>query len=187
MSIKRTRRAGSVLASFVLSAFLLLAASAPAAAVRTIKAEPSRYWAVTYLGNWHVRAHPGYGKAVFALGDPSRVSGDGVPCTAYWNSLGLRILFTSFGGATSCGDASAQRAVVKGPAGRNAWRTERGLRVGDRFARLRRLYPNARRRPGARVIVYQQDPFIGDGSIITALIRHKRVASLQLWLGGAGD
>jgi hypothetical protein len=37
------------------------------------------------------------------------------------------------------------------------------------------------------VIVYQDDPVIGDGSIITALIRHKRVASFRLWLGGAGD
>jgi hypothetical protein len=163
------------------------AAAAPASAVRTIKAEPGHYWAVTYLGGWHVRAHPDYGKAVFALGEPSSVSSGGVPCTGYWGRLGLRILFTSFGGVESCGDASAQRAVVKGPAGRRAWRTQRGLRVGDQFARLQRLYPNARRRPGARVVVYQDDPFIGDGSIITALIRHKRVASLQLWLGGAGD
>jgi hypothetical protein len=59
--------------------------------------------------------------------------------------------------------------------------------VGDRFARLKRLYPDARRKRAARVVVYQDDPFIGDGAIITALIRHKRVASLQLWLGGAGD
>jgi hypothetical protein len=61
------------------------------------------------------------------------------------------------------------------------------LRVGDGYRRLRRLYPNARRRPGARVIVYQDDPAIGDGSIITALIRNRRVASLRLWLGGAGE
>jgi hypothetical protein len=170
------------------SALLLLPALSPAAhAARTIKAEPSQYWAVTHLGGWHVRAHPEYGKAVFALGEPTRVSGSGNPCTATWAGLGLSILFTSFGGDTSCGDTNAQRAVVKGPAGRRAWRTQRGLRVGDRFARLRRLYPNARRRPGARVVVYQEDPFLGDGSIITALIRHKRVASLQLWLGGAGD
>jgi hypothetical protein len=59
--------------------------------------------------------------------------------------------------------------------------------VGDRFARLKRLYPNARRKPGARVIVYQEDPFLGESTIITALISRKRVASLQLWLGGAGD
>jgi hypothetical protein len=162
-------------------------AASTASAARTIKAEPGRYWAVTYLGGWHVRAHPGYGKAVFALGEPSSVSGSGVPCTARWSGLGLRILFTSFGGATSCSGANAQRAVVKGPAGRNAWRTQRGLRVGDSLARLRRLYPDARRKPGARVVVYQRDPVIGDGSIITALIRSRRVASLQLWLGGAGD
>lgn len=142
---------------------------------------------MTYLGGWHVRAHPEYGKAVYALGKPTSLSSEGNPCTARWAKLGLRILFTSFGGATSCADSNAQTAVIKGPAGRRAWRTQRGLRVGDTLARLRRLYPNARRKPGARVIVYQQDPYIGDGSIVTALVRHKRVASLQLWLGGAGD
>ena len=181
----------STKATLILAALAVVAAQAtaarPASAARTIKAEPGHYWAVTYLGNWHVRAHPEYGKAVFALGEPSAVSGSGVPCTAYWSGLGLRILFTSFGGAESCGEASAQRAVVKGPAGRRAWRTKRGLRVGDSLTRLRRLYPDARRKPGARVVVYQDDPFIGDGSIITALIRNRRVASLQLWLGGAGD
>lgn len=181
------RRARGLLGSLAVAAALSLAAAAPASAIRTIKAEPGRYWAVTYLGGWHVRAHPAYGKAVFALGAPSSVSGTGVPCTARWGRLGLQILFTSFGGVESCGDASAQRAVVKGRAGRAAWRTQRGLRVGDRFARLQRLYPDARRKPGARVVVYQEDPFIGDGSIITALIRQRRVASLQLWLGGAGD
>jgi hypothetical protein len=161
--------------------------AAPAAAARTIKAAPERHWGVTHLGDWHVRAHPEYGKAMFALGEPTQVSSPGNPCSAGWAHLGLRILFTSFGGATSCAETNAQSAVIKGAAGRRAWRTQRGLRVGDRFARLKRLYPNARRKPGARVIVYQKDPFIGDGDIITALIRHKRVASFRLWLGGAGD
>jgi hypothetical protein len=185
-----TRRSGRRLGRLlsILSALAVAAAAlaGPASAVRTIKAEPGRYWAVTYLGSWHVRAHPEYAKAVFALGEPSAVTGGGVPCTAYWNALGLRILFESFGGAVSCGDAKAQQAVVKGSAGRRAWRTQRGLRVGDPLRRLRRLYPDARRKPGARVIVYQDDPFVGDRSIITALIRHRRVASFQLWLGGAG-
>jgi hypothetical protein len=180
-------RIGGIFAASLVTAGVALANPGVASAARTIKAEPGHYWAVTYLGSWHVRAHPEYGKAVFALGEPSSVSSNGVPCTARWNSLGTRILFTSFGGQTSCSEANAQRAVIKGPAGRRSWRTQRGLRVGDGFARLKRLYPYARRKPGARVIVYQNDPFIGDGSIITALIRHRRVASLQLWLGGAGD
>ena len=158
-----------------------------ASAARTIKAQPRHSWAVTYLGKWHVRAHPEYGKAVFALGEPSSVTSAGIPCTARWKRLGLRILFESFGGDEACGEAKAQYGVVKGPAGRRSWRTQRGLRVGDSISRLRSLYPNARRKPGARVVVYQDDPFIGDGSIITALIRHKRVASFQLWLGGAGE
>ena len=162
-------------------------AASTASAARTIKAEPGRYWAVTYLGGWHIRAHPDYRKAVFALGEPSVVAGSGVPCTAFWHQLGLRILFSSFGGATSCSDAKAQRAIVKGPAGRKVWRNQRGLRVGDSLARLGRLYPDARRKPGARMVVYQSNPVVGDGSIITALIRKRRVASLQLWLGGAGE
>jgi hypothetical protein len=28
---------------------------------------------------------------------------------------------------------------------------------------------------------------LGDGSIVTAVIRHHKVASFRLWLGGAGD
>jgi hypothetical protein len=59
--------------------------------------------------------------------------------------------------------------------------------VGDTLRKLRHLYPNARRKPAARVIVYQRNPALGDGTIITAVIRERRVASLRLWLGGAGD
>jgi hypothetical protein len=63
------------------------------------------------------------------------------------------------------------------------------VRVGDRVqqARFERLYPNARRKPAAGVIVYQEDPFVGDGSIITALIRNRRVVSFRPWIAGAGE
>lgn len=172
----------------IASAAVLGVLAAPASAARVIKANPARSWGVTYLGGWHVTAHPGYPKAVHALGTPTRVENPHVPgCAATWSRLGLRIQFESFGGGTSCADGLAQAAVVKGPAGRSSWRTQRGLRVGDSFRKLRRLYPNARRKPSARVIVYQRNPLLGDGSIITAVIRDRRVASFRLWLGGAGD
>src|SRR5689334_15807241 len=59
-----------------------------AEASRTIKAQPSRSWAVTYLGSWHVAAHPEYGKAVYALGEPTSVQNPDVPsCVARWASL----------------------------------------------------------------------------------------------------
>ena len=162
--------------------------AAPALAVRTIKAQPERFWAVTYLGGWHVRAHAEFPHAVRALGTPSHVKNPDIPgCLATWARLGLRIQFESFGIAHGCNEGKAQAAVVKGQRGRVSWRTQRGLRVGDSFAKLKRLYPDARRKPGARVIVYQDEPAIGDGSIITALIRHQRVASFRLWLGGAGE
>jgi hypothetical protein len=108
-------------------------------------------------------------------------------CAATWADLGLRIQFESFAVANSCNDGRAQAAVIKGPNASSAWRTQRGLRVGDRLPKLRRLYPNARRKPSARVIVYQRHPPLGDGSIITAVIRDRKVASFRLWLGGAGD
>jgi hypothetical protein len=153
-----------------------------------IKANPARSWGVTYLGHWHVAAHPEYGKAVHALGTPTSVANPDIPgCAATWAGLGLRIQFESFGGGTSCADGRAQSAVVKGADGRSSWRTQRGLRVGDGLRKLRRLYPNARRKPSARVIVYQENPVLGDGSIVTAVIRHRKVASFRLWLGGAGD
>jgi hypothetical protein len=163
-------------------------AASPALAARTIKAQPSRYWAVTYLGGWHVRAHPEFPKAVHALGEPSHVKNPDIPgCEATWKRLGLRIQFESFGIAQGCEEGKAQSAVVKGHRGRVTWRTQKGLRVGDSYRKLKRLYPDARRKPGARVIVYQGEPAIGDGSIITALVRHHKVASFQLWLGGAGE
>jgi hypothetical protein len=135
-----------------------------------------------------VRAHPEYGKAVYALGTPSHVENPDVPsCAATWRRLGLRIQFESFSIAESCNDGRAQSAVIKGRRGRISWKTQRGLRVGDSYRKLTRLYPGARREPGARVIVYQEKPVIGDGSIITAMVRRGKVASFRLWLGGAGE
>ena len=166
----------------------LAAAATPALGARTIKAKPTRFWAVTYLGGWHVRAHPEFPKAVHALGTPSHVKNPDIPgCEATWKRLGLRIQFESFGIAHGCEEGKAQSAIVKGHRGRVTWRTQRGLRVGDGYKKLKRLYPNARRKPGARVIVYQDEPAIGDGSIITAVLRHHKVASFRLWLGGAGE
>ncbi len=179
-------RRAAVIAGMALAA--AAGSASPALAARTIKAKPARSWAVTYLGGWHVGAHPEYPKAVYALGTPSHVKNPDIPgCAATWANLGLKIQFESFGGGQSCADGRAQSAVVKGHRGRVTWRTQRGLRVGDSYRKLKRLYPNARRKPGARVIVYQREPAIGDGSIIIAVLRHHRVASFRLWLGGAGD
>src|SRR3954471_9687739 len=92
----------------------LATAAPPALGARTIKAQPSRSWAVTYLGRWHVEAHPQYPKAVFALGAPSYVKNPDIPgCEASWKRLGLRIQFESFSVAQTCNDGRDQRAVAK--------------------------------------------------------------------------
>lgn len=81
--------------------------------------------------------------------------------------------------------------MVKGISGR-AWRTPRGLRVGDSRARMLRLYPGARYRGGAYPgwwLHSAQLPYGGPGpsQIVWALVTRGRVSSIRVWLGGAGD
>ena len=167
---------------------------APAAAARPggmIQTGPN---GVTALGSWHVSTHATFPSAVRALGAASAVhahnSGTSCTGTGTWSGLGLRVLFTSFGGDPYCQGARAQTGTISGAAGRRHWRTARGLRVGDSLGRLTRLYPGAIKERGARVVVYSLHSVVAEGSrldIVTAQITGNRVASFRLWFGGAGD
>jgi hypothetical protein len=67
-------------------------------------------------------------------------------CRISWPALGLAVDFAVIG--TDPRDPCVSGvAVVATVTSRSAWRTARSLRVGDTTARLRRLYPKARRRP----------------------------------------
>jgi hypothetical protein len=100
------------------------------------------------------RSYPG---ALRALGRPSSRGTDtaapGV-CTVRWGALGLDVRFASPAGATDpCSPATLRQSTWDGAtAHARRWRTEKGLRVADPVARVRRLYPRARYRdrpPGA--------------------------------------
>ena len=182
---------------FLRSATISLAAAAvaaPAATARpggTIHTGPN---GVTALGSWHVSMHPTFPAAVRALGPATAVHAHnhGTSCTGTgaWRALGLRILFTSFGGDPYCQGALAQTGTISGAAGRGHWRTARGLRVGDSLGKLKRLYPRAIHARGGWAIVFSRHSVVAEGSrldIVTAQVKGNRVSSFKLWIGGAGD
>lgn len=144
---------------------------------------------VSYLGPWHVASHGTYREALSALGSPDVVANGSGICTRGWRTLGLRILFTTFGGGSACKDTFAQSGSIQGNGGRQRWRTTRGLRIGDPVATVDRLYPGAIKHRNARVIAYNLHSPVGTGrlDIITAQLARNHVSSFKLWFGVAGD
>jgi hypothetical protein len=73
-----------------------------------------------------------------AFGPPVRVVDKGNVCKVGWPRVGLSMEFLDF-----AGHGCTAGGVVVAIAGGRAWKTDRGLHVGDPIARLRSLYPNA--------------------------------------------
>lgn len=168
-----------------------LTAAGTAFATRTIRANPPNHIGVTHLGDWNVGRDPGYPAAVSHLGSPTDVAHPDSPgCKAKWARLGLSIQFESFGGGANCSDGFAQKAKILGNHARESWRTNRGLRVGDSAAKLRQLYPNARKHGTTWWVVYLRHSPFGTGGplpIIKAHMHNHHVAKFGLWIGGAGE
>jgi hypothetical protein len=64
-----------------------------------------------------------------------------VECRAVWRSIGLTLGYLNLSGNDPCREGG----MVTAAATSTAWRTDRGLHVGDQITRLRRLYPRAKR------------------------------------------
>ncbi len=85
---------------------------------------------------------------VRAWGQPARVSLRSGECRAIWDAPAVRVSLRTLGsipdGSNLCtpGVGLISNIQTKGP----RWRTEKGLRVGDRESRVRQLYPAAFRR-----------------------------------------
>lgn len=187
MPAPRSRCRPSCLAACALAA--AGAAAVPAVALGQERVVEVRGASVERIGGWSAESDPTLGAARRAFGRPtsSRRIGDRTGCTVRWGRPGLRVVFANFGGADACSPAGgrAQIAILTGP----AWRTARGLRVGDGLASLRRLYPRAARREPDRLLVTAYSP-IGTGgnyAVLAARIRDGRVLAFFLRIGAAGD
>jgi len=128
----------------VLAAVLLVAAAPLAGAQGTVTIAADER-----IGTFRVKSDGTLGGAIRAFGTPSalRKTRD-VTCTASWRPLSLTIFFYNLGGGNPCTRRFGLfgRAIARGA----EWRTTKGLRVGERVARLRALYPQARFHRGTR-------------------------------------
>jgi hypothetical protein len=117
---------------------LVAAAGASAAATRVIRADRT-------VGPIRI-ARTTASQAVAALPGAHQTVRHRPGCRITWPALGLAVDFTVIGTdpRDPCVDGIA---VVATATSRPAWRTVLGLRVGDTVARIRGLYPKARRKP----------------------------------------
>ena len=109
------------------------------------------------IASFEAATDPSLAGAIRALGVPSscrRVSGFRSFASVAWRRLRLRMVFGTYGPIPPRGPCAAAGRIVLDSAFATGprWRTARGLRVGDSVAKLRRLYPHARRRRFVRGI-----------------------------------
>jgi hypothetical protein len=175
----------------LLACGVLLVAAAPAAAAPftiEVRGSADSFGRVLAIGDFKPDRDPTVGAALDAYGEPSfqrRISTWG--CKLGWHGLGVKVLFANFGGGSACREDLGRSQTARAFGDR--WRTAKGLRVGDRLARLRRLYPGATRHGRAWWLVTALSR-IGETHrypVLSAAVRDGRVRSFALQIGAAGD
>ena len=150
------------------------------------------------LGGFTITKRPTLAGIAAAYGDPSACTLQSWYGNAVWRSLGFRVHATSLGvlpkGADFCtvsDDVKIASVIVTG----KRWHTTKGLRVGDTYAKFRRLYPHAHRSTFGWSIVAVYGPCsIGVCSTryvwaprLTAAFRNGRVAEFVFPVGAQGE
>jgi hypothetical protein len=146
------------------------------------------------MGSFAVKADGTLRGAIDAFGSPSSKERNGEICTVRWRQHGLRIVFYNLGGNNPCrprfGFFSTARAKSQ------EWDTNRGLRIGDRQRRLKRLYPGATFHranrpfwPAGWWLVTRTSPFGTGGTYpgLLAVMKDRRVAAFQVRYPAGGD
>jgi hypothetical protein len=87
-------------------------------------------------------------QATAAYGTPTSIHHRPSTCIARWRPLRLSMQFLSFDA-----DPCTSGVLVFATAASSRWKTDRGLRVGARKARLLALYPNAKAKPDGRWLI----------------------------------
>jgi hypothetical protein len=175
---------------------IVLAVAAPAAAQARpftieVRGNSDGFGRVLAMGDFKPERDPTLAAAIDAYGDPATVRsiGGDAGCRVAWPGLGVRILFVNLGGGSACdpplGKAQEARIHTVG-----SWRTVKGLHIGDRRRKLRRLDPRARRHrrtywltTGINLFGVGQRPY----PVLSARIRGDRIASFKLEIGAAGE
>jgi hypothetical protein len=178
--------------ALTLAALILAVPAAAYAQGDTISARGSakEFGRVVSIGDFKPERNPRYARAVRAYGEPGseRARSGGSACIVNWPRVGVRIVFANFGLGSAC-DRDLGRSQSARAYG-DEWRTKKGLRMGARLRRLRRLYPRASRH-GRSWWLATGVSLIGPGRhrypVLAATVRDGRVRSFRLWIGAAGD
>ena len=171
-------------------AFGALAVPAAEAAPFVIKATGSKTarGKVKAIGDFRPERDPSLSAATSAFGAPTNVSRtSSSSCRGLWSPVGVRILFVNLGGGGPCAAALTKSQVVR--AFDTRWRTGRGLGVGDRLRRLRRIYPGATRHGRSWWLVTGRNVFVGGRlyPVLRATLKNGRVSSFALDVGAGGE
>lgn len=144
---------------------------------------PYRYWRTLQEGE-------AYARAVAAFGIHTSVGKDAPQsnlCTVRWETIGLDIAFA--GAVRYCSAASLRQAAWYGMRlWGHRWRTARNLRIGDRVARIRALYPRARYvsdppRAGEWWLISQDQKEFGTKPLLVAEVGAGRVIAIRVPAG----
>ena len=169
-------------------AVLLVGAESALAAEFTInvRGNDDGFGRVLAIGDFKPGRDPTLAAALDAYGVPSfkrRVSTVG--CRVGWNGPGVKVLFANLGNGGACDRGRAQTARAFG----DRWRTAKGLRVGQRLARLRSLYPSATRHRDTWWLVTALSRIGAPHRypVLSATVRGGRVQSFLLRILAAGD
>jgi hypothetical protein len=174
----------------VACAVLLMAAAPAVAAPFTInvRGNADSFGRVLAIGDFRPDRDPTLGAAIDAYGEPSfRRRPSPESCKVGWHALGVKILFANFGSGGACNPNLGRSQTARAFGDR--WRTAKGLRIGQRLARLRGLYPSATRHGRSWWLVTAVSLF-GDPHrypVLAATVRGGTVRSFSLRIFAAGD
>ena len=198
-----TRRPARVLLAAIAAVVLTTASADAAHPALVVHANASRIVVGTYVifGKSATASFvsPTYRGAIQSFGTPDscRLGAPGAHglsnfSTAMWSSLGMRMVFASYGGSAHGGDACSEPASffldnvrITG----TGWQTGLGLRIGDPVSKLKRLYPGALPHNGAWWIVIKEN-HVGSDSlypVFEATTEGGSVTAFVLAIGAEGD
>jgi hypothetical protein len=178
--------------AMAVSAGLVIAAAAvtPASAATDQRIVVTKKGVVRSVGGFdpqHGDPSTAAANSIFGLGTVRTESDD--LCIVDYSVVGLTISFADFGapGVGAC-DPSAGKAQVLTATG-PAWRTDRGLTIGDRLRKLKRLYPERRLRKGRYELIGKKSLIgpSGHQTVLSAFLRGHRVSALRVFAGAAGE
>jgi len=169
-----------------LAAIAAIASSAPAASTGVI--DISGKGAIRSFGGFEPRGDPSPTAAAAVFGPGTVLSNTDTSCEVSY-AVGLVIVFADFGtvGVSACDPSAgkAQELTTSGP----GWVTNRGLAIGDRARRMKKLYPADKLRKGKFELIDKRSLIgvTGRQTVLSAFVTDGTVTAFEVWAGAAGD